>query len=397
MPAEQLETKPSSAERFKCESCGAEQRYDAKTRQLRCDFCGAVRPVPAGTGAIVEHDLFAGEGSMPQGLGTTEDKVTRCKECGATVHFSGAKTATQCAFCGSSSVLVQTDNRKLLRPESLVPFAVDKDTSRAHFTGWLKSLWFRPSDLQRLASVNELAGVYVPFWTYDAHVDSSWTADAGYYYYVSEEYEAQENGQTVVKTREVRHTRWEDAWGQRSDDYDDVLVCASVGLPPELADSLKSFDTTQLKPYTPAFLAGWSAEEYAVDLRAGFVTAQAKIDADQQQRCSGDVPGDTQRSLSVQSSYSNLTFKHVLLPIWIAAYRYDQKVFRFLVNGQTGEVQGKAPYSVWKILGAIAAAIAILAILVVVFGGTGQRQPPLRQTRRSPTLPLPRQGAVCRV
>ncbi len=399
MAAEDLETKPPSAkaERWKCEACGAEQHYDAKTRLLRCDFCGATRPVPAGAGAIVEHDLFAGLELLPQGLGTANDKVTRCNECGATVHFSGDRTAVQCAFCGSSSVLVQTDNRKLLRPESLVPFAVDKQTSRDAFLRWLKSLWFRPSDLQRLARVDELAGVYVPFWTYDAHVDSSWTADAGYYYYVSEEYEAQENGQTVLKTREIRHTRWEDAWGQRADDYDDVLVCASVGLPQGLADSLRSFDTSQLQPYTPGYLAGWSAEEYAVDLRAGFVTAQAKMDADQQQRCSGDVPGDTQRSLSVQSTYSNLTFKHVLLPIWIAAYRYDKKVFRFLVNGQTGEVQGKAPYSTWKILGAIAATITLLAILVVVFGGGGRKEPPLRQTQRSPTLLLPRQGAVSRV
>ena len=105
--------------------------------------------------------------------------------------------------------------------------------------------------MKRLATVQELGGIYVPFWTYDAQVASSWTADAGYYYYVTEEYEVVENGQTVVKTREIRHTRWESAWGQRADGYDDVLICASVGLPQDLADSLKSFDTSQLVPYTP--------------------------------------------------------------------------------------------------------------------------------------------------
>jgi len=363
--------KDARAERFKCESCGAEQKYDAATKKLRCDFCGAVRDVPKGQGAIVEHDLFAGIEALPHGLGVDDTKVARCKECGAQVHFNGAKTATSCAFCGSASILVQEENRKLLRPESLVPFAIEKKRANEEFARWIKKLWFRPSDLKRLATVQELGGIYVPFWTYDAEVASSWTADAGYYYYVTEEYEVVENGETVVKTREIRHTRWESAWGQRADDFDDVLVCASVGLPAGLAASLQTFDTRSLVPYTPGYLAGWSAEEYAVDLQAGFELAKIGMDAEQVRRCGQDVPGDTQRGLDVRSQYSALTFKHVLLPIWIAAYRYRGEIYRFLVNGQTGEVQGKAPYSWIKItLFALAvAAVLAIAILFATKGG----------------------------
>jgi hypothetical protein len=217
-----------------------------------------------------------------------------------------------------------------------------------------------------MARVQDLGGVYVPFWTYDAHVDSSWTAEAGFYYYVTEEYEVVENGETVTRTREIRHTRWESAWGDRSDDYDDVLVCASVGLPQDLAESLRSFDTAALVPYTPGFLAGWLAEEYAVDVREGFSHAQQKIDAEQESRCGTDVPGDTHRSLQVNSTYSNLTFKHVLLPIWIAAYRYRGEIYRFLVNGQTGEVQGKAPYSWIKITLAVLSAIALFLVIYFI-------------------------------
>jgi ribosomal protein S27E len=356
----------AKAERFKCESCGAEQHYDASIKKLKCDFCGATRDVPKGAGAVVERDLFAGLEQLPTGLGVETNKAAKCKECGATVHFDSAKTATTCAFCGSSSILVQDENRKLLRPESLVPFGIDKKNANENFSRWLKGLWFRPNDLKHLAKVQEVAGVYVPFWTYDAHVESSWTADAGYYYYVTEEYEVEEDGNTVTKTREVRHTRWESAWGQRSDDYDDVLVCASVGLPTDLADAMKSFDTTQLVPYTPGYLAGWSAEEYAVDLQAGYGRAQEKMDAEQEKRCAGDVPGDTHRALNVSSQYSQLTFKHVLLPIWIAAYRYRGEIYRFLVNGQTGEVQGKAPYSWLKIMLAVVAALAVIAVIAII-------------------------------
>ena len=358
--------KDARASRFKCEACGAEQKYDAATKKLRCDFCGAVREVPKGRGAIVEHDLFAGIDALPHGLGVDDTKVARCKECGAQVHFNGAKTATSCAFCGSSSILVQEENRKLLRPESLVPFAIEKKRANEEFARWLKKLWFRPSDLKRLATVQELGGIYVPFWTYDAQVASSWTADAGYYYYVTEEYEVVENGETVVKTREIRHTRWESAWGQRADAYDDVLVCASVGLPQELADSLKSFDTTQLVPYTPGYLAGWQAEEYAVDLQTGFGRAKEKIDSEQNERCAGDVPGDTHRALDVNNTYQDLTFKHVLLPVWLAAYRYRGEVYRYLVNGQTGEVQGKAPYSWWKISLTVLSLVAAIVLAVLL-------------------------------
>lgn len=358
--------KVSKAERWKCESCGAEQHFDATTRKLKCDFCGATRDVPRGAGQVVEHDLFATLDSMPTGLGTEVDRVSKCKECGATVHFTGDKTATKCTFCGSSNVLAQTENKRVLRPESLVPFAVDKKTSSAAFKKWMSGLWFRPSDLSRLASVEELAGVYVPFWTYDAHVDSSWQAEAGYHYYVEEEYTTTENGEEVTRTRSVQHTRWEDAWGQRSDDYDDVLVCASTGLPAPLAESLKTFNTQELQPYQPGFLAGWSAEEYGLDLRNGFAIAQQRMDEDQRSRCSADVPGDTQRNLSVQSQYSNLTWKHVLLPIWIAAYRYRGEVYRFLVNGQTGEVQGKAPYSAAKIALAVIAALLVVTLVALV-------------------------------
>jgi ribosomal protein S27E len=363
---------PAAAQQWKCEACSGEQHYDAATKMLRCQFCGATRKVPGGKGAIVEHDLFAGIDAMAQGLGTETDKISRCKECGATMHFGDSKIATSCAFCGAAAVWVEA-TKKIVRPESLVPFGIDNKVANQSFARWIGKLWFRPSDLKKLAKVQEMIGVYVPFWTYDAHVESSWTADAGYYYTVTEDYEVVVNGESETRTREVQHTRWESAWGQRSDDYDDILVCGSVGLPKDLADSLKSFDTQQLVPYTPEYLAGWRAEEYAVDLQAGFEVAKERIDEDQRSRCGGDVPGDTHRMLEVSSTYSQLTFKHVLLPIWIAAYRYRGDVYRILVNGQTGEVQGKAPYS-WAKIALLALFVAALLAVFVLFmtkgGGT---------------------------
>ncbi len=370
MPSEPAE-QSVKARRFKCEACGGEQLFDATTGKLKCKFCNAVRDVPTGEGAVVERDIFEGLATAPRGLGISDGgtaRTAKCQECGANVAFPDGHTSAKCTFCGSNKVLEQAENTQALRPESLLPFGIDKKKANEAFTKWLGGLWFRPSNLKAMAKVQEVAGVYVPFWTFDAHVESHWTAEAGYYYYVDEEYTTTENGEEVTKTRSVQHTRWESAWGTRADDFDDLLVCASQGLPPELADQLKTFNTQELVPYSPGFLAGWRAEEYAIDLSNGFGTAQVKMQKEQDSRCGSDVPGDTHRNLSVDNTYSAVTFKHVLLPVWIAAYRYQSKVFRFLVNGQTGEVVGKAPWS-WVKITLLVLTLATIAFLLYYFFG----------------------------
>jgi DNA-directed RNA polymerase subunit RPC12/RpoP len=359
----------ADAKGYRCSQCGGEMNYDAGTRSMVCGHCGSATAIPDSEGhrAIVEYDLEHGLAmSRARGYGT-EVRTTQCQECGASVSFAGATTATQCDFCGSSQVLEQDENRNVLRPESLVPFQVEREDAQQKFSGWLKGLWFRPSDLKHKARVAEMSGVYVPYWTFDAAVRSDWTAQAGYYYYETESYtEKDANGNLVVKTRQVRRVRWEPAWGSRRDQFDDVLVCASGGLPKDLAGRLQTFDTTALCPYDPSYLSGWKAEEYAVELNDGWKQAVDHMESEQERRCRSDVPGDTQRFLNVVNHFAGETFKHILLPIWISAYRYKDKTYRFLVNGQTGEVTGKAPLSVIKITLFILALLAAIAAVVVL-------------------------------
>lgn len=367
----------ASAAAYRCPSCSAEMTFDPNAGMLRCGHCGATQPIggPAPGQAIVEHRLDQGLAQTAQrGLGTPV-RSTRCQECGAAVSFPENVTSTTCEFCGSSHVLTQEANRNLIRPESVVPFRVDGAAAAGLFRKWLGSLWFRPSDLQRRARVAAMSGVYVPYWTFDAQVQSNWTAQAGYFYYETETYwDQDEKGNKVQRTRQVQKTRWQPAWGSRQDAYDDVLVCASRGLPAELARKLGTFDTRGLQPYDPAFLAGWKAEEYAVELDAGWAEAAQIMEASQRSRCAADVPGDTHQSLHVTSRYWGQTWKHVLLPIWIATFRYGDKPYRFLVNGQTGEVEGKAPWSVVKIVlfaAAILAGLGLLGGLLALCNGGG--------------------------
>ena len=347
-----------------CPNCNGRLHWEAASGQLKCESCGQLVAAPVEVGArIVEHDLLA-ELDQPRARGSlgAGAKQMRCSECGAVVEFPDHITAKKCEFCDSPAVLAEAAREDHYLPESLVPFAIDRGKAQASFRTWLGKLWFRPSDLKHKADISELHGVYVPYWTFDANVSSSWSADAGYYYYVTESYTTTENGRTVTKTRQVRKVRWVPASGQRHDRHDDHLVCASRGLPDELQRKMANFQTGALRPYAREVLQGFSAESYAIELPDAWSRAQAEIADIQERRCSGDVPGDTQRSLRVSNRFAETRFKHVLLPVWIAAFRYQQKVFRFLVNGQTGAVSGNAPYSVLKIT------LAVLMLAVIVAG-----------------------------
>ncbi len=347
------EAKQVAASEFRCPDCNGEMHWDAAASAMRCQFCSKTVQVAEqeGSRSVVEYDLEHGLAMASQrGYGVAV-RTTVCKECGATVSFGEATTATRCDFCDSPQVMQQEGSRNVIRPESLVPFAVEKKVATDKFKHWLRKLWFRPFDLKHKAEVEEMHGVYIPYWCFDSNVASHWTAQSGTYYYETETYTDRDaSGNTVTKTRQVQKTRWRWTSGNRKDHYDDLLVCASKGLPRDMAEKLRSFDTASLRPWEPGFLAGWKAEEYAVDLNTSWKEAVERMEASQRQRCSGDVPGDTQRFLSVENQFSGERFKHVLLPLWISSYRYQEKVYRFLVNGQTGEVTGKAPLSWFKIL-----------------------------------------------
>lgn len=363
------------AHSFPCSTCGAKLEYDASVQAMRCPYCGSQQAIRVEHANIREIPLEEGFRLARRGLDTPVVAVD-CQECGATVNVAPHERTVECTFCGSFKILPHEADPNLIRPESLVPFQVDRNAAIQSFRAWLNELWFRPSDLKSASTVEHLVGVYVPFWTFDADAHSNWTADAGYYYYETKTYTVVVNGRTETRTRRTRHTRWVPASGQRNDHYDDELVCASKGLPPEMIPEIATFDTKRLVPYQPHFLAGWRAESYAIDLFNAWKHAQSRIEFEQRKRCSRDVPGDTYRDLRVNTTLYNVTFKHILLPIWIATYRYRGEPYRFLVNGQTGKVVGSAPYSWVKIVLFVLVVAAIVGVVALVAASDGGQSAP---------------------
>jgi hypothetical protein len=231
---------------------------------------------------------------------------------------------------------------------------------------WLGSLWFAPSGLTRYARKGEkMSGIYVPFWTIDAQTDTAYTGQRGDVYYVT---------QTVMRdgkpTRvQVPKVRWTPRRGRVRRFFDDVLVLASGSLPKRHTDALEPWDLSRLAPYAPQYIAGFRAEAYSIDLSAGLEEAKARMDAVIARDVRMDIGGDQQRIDGMQTQLSDVTFKHILLPVWVAAYKYRGETFRFVVNGQSGRVQGERPYSAIKIAIAVVLALIVAGVLAALYAG----------------------------
>ena len=338
--------------KFPCEGCGADLRWEPGVTALRCDYCGFVKEVAAPAERVAEKAVDAAL-RAPRDLGWgAERKVIACKRCGAHTTLDPHVAASACAFCGTTAVVESPPDPNIVRPEGLLPFRVTRDSALQSFRSWLQTLWLRPNDLKRSSRVSSMQGAYIPFWTFDAATDSWWSAEAGYYYYVT----VRRGG----KTQSERRIRWENAAGTLQLFFDDVLVPASRGVDDALCGKVEPFPTAELTPYEPAYLSGFLAEENAVDLPEALEGAKVKMRSAIRAACAREVPGDTHRNLQVTTTFSALAYKNALLPIWIAAYDYKGTPYRFLVNGVTGKCSGTAPYSWVKVT------LLIVAILFIV-------------------------------
>ena len=350
--------------KFPCRQCGADLVFNPQAQMLRCEYCGSTQDIPRSEQQIKEYAYNeALAPTIKKGWGT-ERRSIKCENCGATSSDDPNVTSTRCAFCGSPRVVEQAPREDVIQPESLLPFAHDRRSATESYRRWLSSLWFRPSDLAKESGLASIAGAYIPYWTFDSYTNSFWTAEAGYYYYTTESYT--EGGQR--KTRQVRHVRWEPASGMHDEFFDDELVYASKGLPERYVKGVEPFDTTKLLAYDPSFLSGWKAEQYSVELKEGWDRGRQSIAEKIRYACAQKVRGDTHRNLRVQTAYSATTYKHVLLPLWIAAFQYGAKTYRVIVNGQTGKASGEAPYSWVKILALVAALILVFILLAKLTG-----------------------------
>lgn len=353
---------PATTEhRYPCEQCGANLHFAPGTTVVTCAHCGHVQTIDTSGvdegAAHRELDYEATIAGLTRDVDYEDTRTTDCPNCGAMVEFPEAVQATRCPFC-DTAVVTDTGTHRQIKPAGLIPFQIDERSAREAMTKWLGRLWFAPNGLKQYARKGRaMTGIYVPFWTFDAQTATDYRGQRGDDYY---------ENQTVVRngkreTRQVRKTRWSRRRGRVARFFDDVLVLASHSLPKRHTDALEPWDLTALVTYQPQYLSGFSAEGYQVELEDGMTEARAIMDRVIDNDIRRDIGGDRQRIDWKDTTVSDVTFKHVLLPVWTAAYRYRDRPFRFVVNAQTGKVSGERPWSWVK----ITLAILLLAILVI--------------------------------
>lgn len=363
-------TPATDNQKFPCRSCGAFLVFAPGSSHLKCPYCGTENEIEESAEVIEEINY---ESFIASGVLAAEKRqvaIVKCTSCGAESTLRPNVTSDECPFCGTALVVSTGSLCTVLQPKSLLPFQVEQKKGFDLFKNWLNNLWFAPNDLKRFAENHEkLNGLYIPYWTYDCQTNSRYAGERGDNYIVTETYTTVENGKNVTRTRQVTKIRWRSVSGSVYNEFDDVLVIASHSLPRTHTRALEPWDVKSLVPFNEKYLSGFRTESYQVDVRAGFEEAKQIMDETIRATIRRDIGGDHQRIHSVNTTYKNITFKHILLPIWLSAYRYKNKVFRFMVNGRTGEVQGERPYSWIKITLAVLAFIALACIIFFLTQG----------------------------
>ena len=349
-------------EKHDCPACGAQAEWNATTQKLVCPFCGTESPykIDRETGKVVEIDLVTTLRTLPDDARGWQDarRSVQCQSCRAVMVFESARVGQNCEFCGSPALVDYTEIKAPIRPTGVLPFRVDANRVRDDIRRWWRSKWFAPGRLVRAALVDTVRSIYIPYWTFDAQVHCPWDAEAGYYYYVPVTHIVK--GRPTVRME--RRVRWEPAAGVVDTFFDDEAVPGTQGLPLNLLRQIEPFPTGEVAPYDTGFLSGHVVEHYKVVLLDAAQQGQDQMRARLEQLCAQQVPGDTHRNLQIHPDYSQRTFKHVLVPVWVLSYDYGRRAFQVIVNGYTGAIAGEYPKSIWKIV-LLVAALVLVAIL----------------------------------
>ena len=360
----------AALEKHACAACGAQAVWNPSKQLLVCPFCGTSTPftVDPASGALVEHDLARALRELPdESRGWLADRRTvQCQSCKAVSVFDPERVGQNCTFCGSPALVDYREIKAPIRPQGVLPFKVSESQVREQIRRWYASKWLAPGSLKSRALVDRVQGVYIPYWTFDARAHCPWDAEAGHYYYVNVE-GRDSKGNRVV--RQERRVRWEAASGVVDHTFDDELVPGTTGVDLNLLRQVEPFPTQDVVPYDTAFLSGHVVEQYQVALTEATGDSEAQMRATLEQLAARQIPGDTYRNLVIHPVFSGRTFKHVLVPIWLLVYMFGARNFQVVVNGYTGRIAGRYPYSPWKIALLILLAIVVFVIFVLANEG----------------------------
>lgn len=343
----------------KCPQCSGTMVFEPTLGGLSCPYCGYAEDIPFEEKEVTsaeELDFLSAEKTGNRNWGA-EKKTVICKSCSAETIYDALDVASSCPYCGSNQVMEARD-KDTLAPNGVVPFQLDADTASANFRKWIGKKFFCPKLAKQSARADSFKGIYLPYWTFDASTQTRYRASYG----IDHRYKDNEGN---TKTR----TDWFTTSGVYREMIDDQLVLASTRHNSSMLKGLEPFNTADNKTYKPEFVAGFLAERYSIGLSDGWELGKKairnRLHSSISKKVRSEKNADHVKDIKMNTVYNNITYKYLMLPIWISSFQYNGKVYQFMVNGQTGKVSGSTPVSIWKVLLTIGAVLAVLLLLFI--------------------------------
>jgi DNA-directed RNA polymerase subunit RPC12/RpoP len=345
---------------YPCQQCGAKLKFNIEQGDLKCPYCSHINTISRKYDNIKELDY--NEKIVELELDEKKydiDIQQQCPNCASVFKQDKDVYSTLCPYCGTA-VVNEVALYRPIKPQALLPFKITKIEALNSFDKWIKSHWFAPNKLKNISKDQvSLDAVYMPYWTYDTNTYTQYTGRRGDVYYETQRYTVMVNGKRETRVQDVQKISWSRVSGELYKSFDDVVVKASK----TLAHSFDNWDLENLVDYDKAFLSGFESEVYTIDLDEGLENAKLKMLNDIKQSIKYQIGGDKQEITSLKSDYYDITFKHILLPIYRSSFSFDGKVYTYAINGRDGSIKGQRPYSKIKIaftaLFAIACAFGI--------------------------------------
>ena len=343
----------------KCPACGANMEYDSERGKLYCVHCGCEKDIEAKSSEEQDFERLLADTNT----WGSESHVFRCENCGAREILDKNEIAKTCPFCGTSNI-VETDELPGLKPNAVVPFRIGLKEAASIVRKWIRKRAFAPGKFRKSARPEEMKGVYSPAFSFDTSTQSEYRAVLGKYYYRTRRV----NGRTVQE----RYTKYFTVSGHYSMAFDDVLIQASEKIDQKSLNKLQPFDTNNSKEYTKEYLSGFTASQYSKSGVACWEEAKGVIRSRLQAAVLSQYTYDVVSSFNISTQCFNITYKYLLLPVYVGHCNWRSKLYNFFVSGFNGKITGKAPVSPLKVgaLVVLGAGIIVgLYFLWRTFGG----------------------------
>lgn len=342
-----------------CLSCGGPLHFDAQSGKLKCDYCASLYTVEEAKAYFAEKNKAVQDEAViseDESYWTDDEnmKSYKCNSCGAEMICDDTTAATSCPYCGNPAVMPQ-QFKGMMRPKYVIPFKVDKSAVKEKLSRYYKGKLLLPGSFTKGNHIDEIKGVYVPFWLYSGTVDAEMMFDA-----------KKVDTQRTSK-EEITKTRYYNVHRKGTISFDKIPTDASTAMPDDLMDSIEPYDYKDLKGFEMEYLPGYLADKYDVTKEDSIDRARKRVEnsaADEIKKTVEGYDNVNEIPLSRHMKYRAEKQEYAMLPVWILSTIWNGKNYMFAVNGQTGKMTGNLPIDRMKQI------LAFLICFLIPFGIT---------------------------